>query len=104
MYRELKDKHLNAIYKNHPRNIGECLKEGEKLFMFLTLEQQVKVLYNIVQYSSFQKGTFSLVEIGGPKDVGRIRVSGNMTDAKELKLINYSITGLYKNEVDLLSK
>lgn len=104
LYRELKDKHLNAIYKNHPRNIGECLKEGEKLFMLLTLEQQVKVLYNIVQYSSFQKGTFSLVEIGGPKDVGRIRISGNMTDAKELKLINYSITGLYKNEVDLLSK
>ena len=102
LYRELTDKHLNSIYKNHPKSIGKYLKEGEKAFEFLTLEQQVKVLYNIVQYSSFQKGTFSLDIIGGPKEVGRIRISGNMTDAKELKLINYSVTGLYKNEVDLL--
>ena len=32
----------------------------------------------------------------------RIRISGNMTDATELKLIHYSITGMYKKEEDLL--
>ncbi len=45
-----------------------------------------------------------MTDIGGPKEVGRIRISGNMTDAKELKLIHYSVTGLYKKEIDLLNQ
>ena len=40
--------------------------------------------------------------IGGPKEVGRIRISGNMPKARELKLIHYSITGMYKKEINLL--
>lgn len=104
LYKELTDKHLNAIYKKHPRSIGEDIKKGESSFKLLSLEQQIKILCDIVQYTSFQKGTFSLAAIGGAKDVGRIRISGNMTNAEELKLINYSITGLYKNEVDLLKR
>ena len=36
--------------------------------------------------------------LGGPKEVGRIRISGNMTEAKECKLVNYSITGMYKQK------
>ena len=47
---------------------------------------------------------FMLTDIGGPKEVGRIRISGNMTEAKELKLIHYSVTGLYKKEIDLLNQ
>ena len=104
LYKELMDKHLNAIYKKHPRSIGKDIKKGEGSFKLLSLEQQIKILYDIVQYTSFQKGTFSLAAIGGAKEVGRIRISGNMTNAEELKLINYSITGLYKNEIDLLRR
>ena len=104
LYKELMYKHLNAIYKKHPRSIGKDIKKGEGSFKLLSLEQQIKILYDIVQYTSFQKGTFSLAAIGGAKEVGRIRISGNMTNAEELKLINYSITGLYKNEIDLLKR
>ena len=95
-------KHLRAIYADHPKCIGTHLKNGESSFKFLGIEQQVMLLCDIVAYTSFQKGTFSLQAIGGPKDVGRIRISGNMTDATELKLIHYSITGMYKKEEDLL--
>ncbi len=102
LYRELIDKHMNSIYNKHPKSIGKYLQDGEASFKLLNLEQQVKVLCDIIQYTSFQKGTFSLSAIGGPKEVGRIRISGNMTEAKELKLINYSVTGFYKNEINLL--
>lgn len=102
LYQELTTKHLHAIYANHPKCIGTCLENGESSFKLLGIEQQVMLLCDIVAYTSFQKGTFSLQAIGGPKDVGRIRISGNMTDATELKLIHYSITGMYKKEEDLL--
>lgn len=103
LYQELTTKHLHAIYANHPKCIGTYLENGESSFKLLGIEQQVILLCDLVQYTSFQKGTFSLQAIGGPKEVGRIRISGNMTDATELKLIHYSITGMYKNEVDLLN-
>ena len=104
LYRELTEKHLHSIYQKHPKSIGNCLAEGEGAFKLLDIEQQVKILCDIVQYTSFQRGVFSLKVLGGPKEVGRIRISGNMTEAKECKLINYSITGMYKTEMDLLKK
>lgn len=102
LYQELTTKHLHAIYADHPKCIGTCLENGESSFKLLGIEQQVMLLCDIVEYTSFQKGTFSLQAIGGQKEVGRIRISGNMTDATELKLIHYSITGMYKKEEDLL--
>ena len=104
LYRELTEKHLHSIYQRHPRSIGKCLADGEGAFKLLDIEEQVKILCDIVQYTSFQRGVFSLKVLGGPKEVGRIRISGNMTEAKECKLVNYSITGMYKTEMDLLKK
>ncbi len=102
LYNELKKKHLDSIFKNHPKGIGSVLESGEGAFVQLSLEQQIGILYSIIQFSSFKKGTFSLTLIGGPKEVGRIRISGNMPKARELKLIHYSITGMYKKEINLL--
>ena len=82
----------------------EALADGEEAFKLLDIEEQVKIICDIVQYTSFQRGVFSLKVLGGPKEVGRIRISGNMTEAKECKLVNYSITGMYKTEMDLLKK
>ena len=82
-------------YKN-PRVINAGIKKNALI--------KYKILCDIVQYTSFQRGVFSLKVLGGPKEVGRIRISGNMTEAKECKLINYSITGMYKTEMDLLKK
>lgn len=104
LYRELTEKHLHSIYQRHPRSIGKCLADGEGAFKLLDIEEQVKLLCDIVQYTSFQRGLFSLKVLGGPKEVGRIRISGDMTEAKECKLVNYSITGMYKTEMDLLKK
>ena len=104
LYRELTEKHLHSIYQRHPRSIGKCLADGEGAFKLLDIEEQVKIICDIVQYTSFQRGVFSLKVLGGPKEVGRIRISGNMTEAKECKLVNYSITGMYKTEMDLLKK
>ena len=42
--------------KRHPRSIGKCLAEGEGAFKLLDIEQQVKILCDIVQYTSFQRG------------------------------------------------
>ena len=52
--------------------------------------------------TSRESNIFSLNAIAGPKEVGRIRISGNMSDAKELFLINRSVLGVYESRVNLL--
>ena len=84
LYRELTEKHLHSIYQKHPRSIGKCLAEGEGAFKLLDIEEQVKILCDIVQYTSFQKGEFSLEALGGSKNVGRIRISGNNDRGKRM--------------------
>ena len=114
---EAEDYLYKRLERAFPGYLGQCLfaayqpflqeplsKDGEEAFKLLDIEEQVKIICDIVQYTSFQRGVFSLKVLGGPKEVGRIRISGNMTEAKECKLVNYSITGMYKTEMDLLKK
>lgn len=103
LYELIEEKHKNGIYKKHPKSLGSTLERGKATFKLLGLTEQVEILYNLIMYTSFEPGTFSLDKIGGPKEVGRIRISGNMTDAEELKIINRSVTGIYQTEQNLLS-
>ena len=58
LYQELTTKHLHAIYADHPKCIGTCLENGESSFKLLGIEQQVMLLCDIVEYTSFQKEHF----------------------------------------------
>ena len=103
LYDLILDKHTNGIYKNSPKPLGDILNAGREKFVLLDLDKQVELLYKLLQVTSISKVSVGLDEIGGPKsDVGRIRFSGNMTNAKELKIIYQSVTGLYEKEIDLL--
>ena len=44
-----------------------------------------------------------MTDIGGVKKTGVATLNKVISDKKEFKLINQSITGLYENEIDLLS-
>lgn len=104
LYEKLETKHNNSIFVNHPKAIGSILTYGKEKFASLTLERQIELLVNLVSFTAtnLQSVGFSLIDIAGPKDVGRIRISGNMSAANELFLINRSILGLYESKVNLL--
>lgn len=103
LYDKLLDKHLSQIYSKRPNPVGEKLKVWRDKFMGLTLQKQVYVLLQILQLSQLLNQGADLTDIGGVKKTGVATLNKVISDKKEFKLINQSITGLYENEIDLLS-
>jgi CRISPR-associated endonuclease Csn1 len=104
LYDELKLKHMQSIYARRPQPVGTLLEDGRSSFSKLGIEDQVKVLLQILGQSAigFSAGT-DLQKIGGVKSSGKMRIGKQISDYNEFKLINCSITGMYEREVDLLT-
>lgn len=104
LYEYITNKYCEGFFKKYPKDIGSVLKNGNSRFKELSLEKQVEVLGKILTISAISGKTTELKDIGGPSsDVGRIRISGNMTDRSEVKMINQSVTGIYEKITDLLN-
>lgn len=103
LYRILKEKHLNQIYKKRPNSVGVKLENGEEEFIELSVKKQIYVLLQILQLSQRSNQGADLSEIGESKKTGVSLISKKITEAQEFKLINQSVTGLYENEIDLLA-
>lgn len=104
LYDYLTEKHNAEPFSRAPKPLGEILRKGRELFAALSVTEQAKTLYKLIQLSSLQNANVSLKEIGGPSENGRIRISGNMTDRKELVIINTSVTGIIVGESTNLLK
>ena len=103
LYDVLLDKHLNNIYSKRPNPVGEKLLEGRERFIKLSCEEQIFVLLQIIKLSQLSDQGANLSKIGGKTSSGTIKFSKNISKNDEFKLINQSVTGLYQNEIDLLT-
>lgn len=103
LYRTLVDKHCNTIYKNRPNPVGEKLEGWTENFEKLGLKKQIYVLLQILQLSQLTNMGADLTDIGGVKKTGVSTLNKKISEKKEFKLINQSITGLYESQVDLLT-
>ncbi len=103
LYEVLKDKHMNKIYSKRPNAVGSKLNEGTEKFSDLPLSRQVYVLLQIIQLSQLINEGVDLREIGGSKASGTCKISKKISGNDEFKLINQSVTGLFENEIDLLT-
>lgn len=103
IYDLLLDKHLNSIYSKRPNPVGEKLNSGRNKFIALDIDKQIYTLLQIVQLSQLSNMGADLTAIGGVKKTGVSTLNKKISDKSEFKLINQSITGLYKNEIDLLT-
>lgn len=103
MYDVLTDKHLNQIYKKRPNPVGEKLVQWREKFIKLSLSEQLSVLTQILQLSQLTNQGADLTAIGGVKKTGVATLNKVISDKLEFKLINQSVTGLYENEIDLLT-
>lgn len=102
IYQLLCDKHNSGIWNNKIKTEGNWLLNGKIKFESLDILEQCIVLVKILKITNIGVANENLSIIGGGSECGRMRVSGNMTDVKELKLIHQSVTGLFEQEVDLL--
>ena len=102
LYDLMLDKLMKGIFKNRKGNLNKNLFEGKEIFYELSIEDQCKVLHEVIR--SFQADTqnIDLHLINQGKNAGTVTLSKNIDKCKECFLINQSVTGLYRSEVDLL--
>lgn len=102
LYDKIQDKIENTIYNKRLSSIEGILKEGKAKFVELDVEKQCKIL-NSALNNITNTMKVDLREIGGSVNSGTCRCSKNITNYKEFKLIQQSITGLYSCEKDLMT-
>ena len=102
LYDMLTEKMQAGIYRNRPNPVGDKLQKRRKLFAALSEKEQCKVLLEILKLTSFGLTQADLTQIGESAKAGTMKISKNISDAKEFKLIHQSPAGLYEKEIDLL--
>lgn len=103
LYNVLMDKHQNGIYAKRPNPVGEKLVSKYELFQQLELTKQCEVLMQIISLSMIGITVADLSILQEAPKCGVMRISKKISDAKELVLINQSVTGLFENRIDLLT-
>ena len=103
LYDVLCEKHLHSIYRLRPNGVGQKLLEGRQKFEEISLLEQVYVILQILQLSQLINNGANLDIIEKGAHAGVATLNKMISECNEFKLINQSITGLYENEVDLLT-
>ena len=103
LYDELLEKHSTGIYSRRKNPIGNRLTEGREKFVELPMDRQCYVLCQILSVSLRNNEGIDLHDLGFGKSVGKSRFNKNISRLNECKLIIQSITGLYRQEIDLLT-
>lgn len=103
LYCELKEKQMNTVYRNRPNPLGNKLDDWQEKFVELTISQQIRVLLEMLKLTQRVNQGVDMTLLGGSKKAGVSLINKKLSDLKECKLVNQSVTGLYVNEVDLLS-
>lgn len=102
LYDLLVGKLIYSIYAKRLSNVGEKIRNKREKFEGLSLENQSKALYNIINLFACNISLTDISIIGESKGTGRIDISKNITSLRKLELINQSITGIYENKINLL--
>lgn len=102
LYDKIQDKIENTVYNKRLSSIEGILKEGKAKFVELDVEKQCKILNSILNNIT-NTMKVDLREIGGSVNSGTCRCSKNITNYKEFRLIQQSITGLYSCEKDMMT-
>jgi CRISPR-associated endonuclease Csn1 len=103
LYDTFLNKLKNSIYKYRPANQASTMEKGRNIFLKLTLEEQSIVLGEILKLFQCNPITADLRLIGGSKSAGSTKINSKISDYETAKLIHQSPTGIFEQEVDLLT-
>lgn len=79
------------------------MKKRKERFYKLDLGEQKKVILELLNLSKIGVVQANLTLIGETSAAGTMKISKNISEFEEFKLINQSVTGLYEKQVDLLT-
>ena len=104
LYDELIEKHTIGIYSKRPNAIGAKLQAKSERFVDLSIEEQIKTLVQLLKMTSILGSDADLTIIGESKNTGKMLIPKKISELQECKIINQSITGVYKSpDIDLLN-
>ena len=103
LYDTFIDKIQNTVYGIRLMTQAHTLIEKRENFLKLSCEDKCIVLNEILHMFQCQSGAANLKMIGGPGSAGILVMNSNITKCKKISIINQSVTGIYENEVDLLT-
>lgn len=103
LYAELIDKFNFGIYSKRPNPMGEKLEKKRGEFEKLKIEEQCKVLSEILKLTAIGANTANLKLLGEGENTGVMKIAKKVDGAKEFLLIHQSVTGVYEKTIDLLS-
>ena len=92
----------NTIYKIRLGLQASTLIDNKGKFENLNLEDKCTVLSEILHLFQCQSAAANLKLIEGPASAGILVMNNNITKCKQISIINQSVTGIYKKEIDLL--
>lgn len=102
LYLLIKDKFENKIFHKQMGTLKNIIILGEERFRELSLENQCFILKEIISNIATNNKA-DLCMIGGSSNNGIMRISKKLSNVSEILLINQSVTGLYRAEVNLLT-
>lgn len=102
LYDVLLTKQKETIYKYRPASQVKKLEDGKERFIKLSLEKQCIVINQILNLMRCKPITANLSDIGGAKHAGNIAINKVISNNESVSIINESITGLFRKEIDLL--
>ena len=103
LYNVFLDKQKDTIYCKRPAAQVELLLNEKEKFINCTLEEQSIILNEILHLLQCKPLTADLTLIGGSKYAGKIQVNKIISNFNKVLLVNQSATGLFKQEIDLLT-
>lgn len=81
----------------------EALEKDFENFKALAANEQCEVLSQILNLFKCTSAEMNLEKLGGAKRIGTIKLTKNLKDKYNLKLLHQSATGVFEREVDLMT-
>lgn len=91
----------NTIYHSRLSAQEDTLAGKRDVFIELSKENKCIVISEILHMFQCQSSSADLKLIGGPGAAGIIKLNNNITNCKQISIINQSPTGIFKQEIDL---
>lgn len=104
LYHTLINKIENTVFGLRFANVLQKIKTGEGKFKELSVNDQCKVLIEILHILHANAMSGDISQIGAGKNAGKISLSKNVQPKiKTFEIINQSITGLFEKKIDILN-
>lgn len=97
------DKLKNTLYNVRFSTQVKTLEEKRDKFLSLPVEKQTAVLSEILKLFRCNSETANLTALGGSNEAGKTSITKDITNRNKFSIIHQSPTGVFSQEVDLLT-